>query len=314
MLGYIVKRLLAVVPTILVVITVIFLIVHLAPGDPARVMLGEYASNEDVQELRHEWGLDKPLLVQLIQYYSRFLRLDLGQSLFSGEPVIRVVARSWQPTFLLAVLAILLAILLAIPLGVFASTRQNSLYDLVVMTLASIGASLPSFYLGLNFIILFSILIPIFPSQGFEPVSKGVLVSARHLILPALALSLPQMSVIARVSRSSMLEVLSKDYIVTAEAKGLSKWRVVYKHALRNSSIPIITVIGMRFGVLLGGIVVIERVFNIFGVGNLIVFSIMRRDYPVVVGGVFLIALTYVLANLSVDLSYVFLNPSIRYK
>lgn len=302
------------VPTILVVITVIFLIVHLAPGDPARVMLGEYASNEDVQELRHEWGLDKPLLVQLIQYYSRFLRLDLGQSLFSGEPVIRVVARSWQPTFLLAVLAILLAILLAIPLGVFASTRQNSLYDLVVMTLASIGASLPSFYLGLNFIILFSILIPIFPSQGFEPVSKGVLVSARHLILPALALSLPQMSVIARVSRSSMLEVLSKDYIVTAEAKGLSKWRVVYKHALRNSSIPIITVIGMRFGVLLGGIVVIERVFNIFGVGNLIVFSIMRRDYPVVVGGVFLIALTYVLANLSVDLSYVFLNPSIRYK
>jgi peptide/nickel transport system permease protein len=314
MLHYIVKRILSILPTIFVVSTVVFFIIHLTPGDPARVILGEYASKEDVQKLRHQLGLDKPLPIQLGRWYLRILQLDLGQSLFSKEPVLRTLTRNWQPTFILALLSIFLAVLIAIPIGVLASTRQNSPLDLIIMLFASLGISVPSFWLGLNLIVLFGVLIPIFPSQGVVPISKGLFTSLKHYVLPVAALAAPQVAQIARMTRSSMLEVLSKDYIRTARAKGLAERKVIYWHALRSAFIPIITIIGMRFGVLLGGIVVVERVFNIFGIGNLIVTSITRRDYPVVVGGVLLISLVYVIVNLIVDLLYVLLNPRIRYE
>jgi peptide/nickel transport system permease protein len=314
MTAYIVRRLISVIPVLFVVATVLFLIIHLSPGDPAEVMLGNEASEQSVATLRHQLGLDQPLPVQLVNWYGRVLRLDLGRSIYSDKPVAEQIARNWQPTFLLTLLAVVFAVLVGVPLGVLAATHQSSFLDKIFMMVATMGISVPSFWLGLNLIVLFSLIFPLLPSQGFVPPSQGVWASLRHLILPATALGLPQIALIARMTRSSMLEVLSLDYVRTARAKGVAEWRVVYGHALRNTMIPTVTVIGLSFAILLGGAVIIEQVFNIPGLGTLIVASVIRRDYAVVQGTVLLVTGIYVLINLCIDLLYAFLDPRIRYR
>jgi peptide/nickel transport system permease protein len=314
MTAYIIRRLVSVIPVLFVVATVLFLIIHLSPGDPAEVMLGNEASEQSVATLRHQLGLDQPLPVQLVNWYGRVLRLDLGRSIYSDKPVVEQIARNWQPTFLLTLLAVVFAVLVGVPLGVLAATHQSSFLDKIFMMVATMGISVPSFWLGLNLIVVFSLIFPLLPSQGFVPPSQGVWAALRHLILPAAALGLPQIALIARMTRSSMLEVLSLDYVRTARAKGVAEWRVVYGHALRNTMIPTVTVIGLSFAILLGGAVIIEQVFNIPGLGTLIVASVIRRDYAVVQGTVLLVTGIYVLINLCIDLLYAFLDPRIRYQ
>jgi peptide/nickel transport system permease protein len=314
MTAYIVRRLVSVIPVLFVVATVLFLILHLTPGDPAEVMLGNEANEEAVAAMRHQLGLDRPLPVQLVDWYGRVFRLDLGKSIYSDTPVAEQIARNWQPTFLLTLLAVFFAVLVGVPLGVLAATHRASFLDQLVMAVATVGISVPSFWLGLNLIVLFSLIFPLLPSQGFVPLSQGVWASLRHLILPAAALGLPQIALIARMTRSSMLEVLSLDYVRTARAKGVAEWRVIYAHALRNTMIPTVTVIGLSFAILLGGAVIIEQVFNIPGLGTLIVASVIRRDYAVVQGTVLLVTGIYVLINLCIDLLYAFLDPRIRYQ
>lgn len=310
---YFLWRVLSVFPVMLVVATVLFIILHLTPGDPARVMLGEQATEERVVELRRQLGLDQPLIVQLLQWYGRVLQLDLGDSLYAQEPVIRQIARHWEPTATLTILAVVMATGIGVPIGVFAATRQKSYQDQASMAAAAVCISVPSFWLGINLIVLFAIVLPWFPSQGFEPVSKGPLVSLRYLALPVVALGLPQVALIARMTRSCMLEVLSADFVRTARAKGLAERSVVYHHGLWNAIIPILTVIGLSFAIHLGGSVVVEQVFNIPGLGRLVVGAIQRRDYPVVQGTVLIIAAVYVLINLCVDLLYLLLDPRVKY-
>jgi peptide/nickel transport system permease protein len=310
---YVLTRLVGAVVVLLVVATVIFLVLRLTPGDPARVMLGSEASEDAVAKLRQQLGLDEPMGIELVRWYGRLLRLNLGDSLYSQDPVIDEIVRNWQPTFLLTILAGLVSVGVGIPLGVLAATRHNTAIDHLLMLLATIGIAIPSFWLALNLIVLFAIVLPWFPSQGFEPPSAGIVDSLRHLALPAVALGVPQVALIARMTRSSMLEVLSADYVRSARAKGLGERRVVYGHALRNAMLPTLTVVGLSLAVLIGGAVVVEQIFNIPGLGRLVVGAIQRRDYPVVPGAVLVIARAYVLLNLAIDLAYAWLDPRIKY-
>jgi peptide/nickel transport system permease protein len=277
-------------------------------------MLGNEANEESVARLRHDLGLDQPAPIQLVQWFGRLARLDLGQSLYSQEPVTQAIARNWQPTLLLTVLSIALATGLGVPLGVLAARQHNAPLDQVVMAVASLGVAVPSFWLALNLIVLFAIVLPWFPSQGYEPLADAPLSSLHHLVLPAVALGLPQVALIARMTRSSMLDVLNNDYVRTARAKGLAERRVIYQHVLRNALLPTVAVIGLSFSVVVGGAVVVEQVFTIPGLGRLVVSSIERRDYPVVQGTVLVIAAAYVLINVCLDLLYLLLDPRIRYR
>jgi peptide/nickel transport system permease protein len=311
---YVLRRLLAVIPVMLVVATVAFVLVHLAPGDPASVIAGPYAAPEDVAKLRHRLGLDEPVPVQLVRWYGRLLRGDLGDSIFLRRPVTEAIADRLEPTLLLTTWATLIAVVLGVPAGIVSARHHNSAVDQSLMGLALLGLSIPNFLLGLLMVLVFGVWLGWLPVAGYVPLESGLGANLRSLLMPSLALGLVQSALIARITRSSMLDVLREPFVLTGRAKGLSERVVVYKHALKNAIIPTLTVIGITFALLVGGAVVIETVFNIPGLGRLIISAVLRRDYPVIQGVVLLIALTYTAVNLLVDLAYLAVDPRVRYQ
>lgn len=314
MKAYIARRLLALVPVALVVATVGFILIHLSPGDPAAIIAGPDASGEDVQKISRQLGLDRPLPVQLVSWYGRLLRGDLGQSIFLRKPVVEAILDRVEPTLLLTVTATIIAVLIGVPAGIISARYQDSATDQALMAFALLGISVPNFLLGLLFILFFGVWLGWFPVAGYSPLEYGWLKTVRSLVMPAFSLGLVQSALIARIARSAMLDVLREQYIVTGRAKGLEDRILVYKHALRNALIPTVTIIGISFAVLLSGAVVVETVFNIPGLGRLIISAVLRRDYPVIQGVVLCIAGVYMLVNLAVDLTYLVIDPRVRYQ
>ena len=311
---YVVRRLLALLPVALVVATVAFVLMHLAPGDPASVIAGPDASRADVQRIEKQLGLDAPLPVQLVRWYGRLVRGDLGQSIFLRKPVTDAILDRVEPTLLLTLFAIAISIAIGVPAGVIAARYHNTTTDQVLMVIALLGVSIPNFLLGLLFILFFSVWLGWFPVAGYSPLEYGWLKTLRSLVLPAFALGLVQSALIARIARSSMLDILREQFITAGRAKGLGERAVVYKHALKNAMIPTVTIIGISFAILISGAVVVETVFNIPGLGRLIISAVLRRDYPVIQGVVLCIAGMYMLINLAVDLSYLVFDPRVRYQ
>jgi len=311
---YVIRRLLALIPVALVVATVAFVLIHLAPGDPASVIAGPDASRDDVQRIERQLGLDAPLPVQLVRWYGRLVRGDLGQSIFLRKPVTDAILDRVEPTLLLTVSAIVIAIIIGVPAGVIAARYHNTTTDQVLMVLALLGVSIPNFLLGLLFILFFSVWLGWFPVAGYSPLEYGWLKTLRSLVLPAFALGLVQSALIARIARSSMLDVLREQFITAGRAKGLGERAVIYKHAFKNALIPTMTIIGISFAILISGAVVVETVFNIPGLGRLIISAVLRRDYPVIQGVVLCIAGVYMLINLAVDLSYLIVDPRVKYQ
>jgi len=305
MLTYAIRRLLIAIPTLFGVVLLVFLMVRLAPGDPAVLLAGEFATPETLQAIRERYGLDRPLPEQFLLYLGALLRGDLGESARSRRPVLEELKTYFPNTVELAVAAILVALLTGIPLGILAALRPGSGLDLGVMTLALLGVSMPVFWFGLLAILIFSVNLGWFPVAG-----KGTLA---HLVLPAVTLGVNATALLARMTRGTLLEVLSQDYIRTARAKGLAERVVVFKHALRNALIPVVTVAGLEFGSLLAGAVITETIFAWPGLGQLLVGSILARDYPVVQGAVLLVATSFILVNLLVDLLYAWIDPRVRY-
>jgi peptide/nickel transport system permease protein len=311
---YLLQRLLALIPVVLVVATVAFVLIHLAPGDPASVIAGPDASAEDVATIARQLGLDQPVPVQLARWYGRLLQGDLGRSIFLRKPVTEAILDRVEPTLLLTLFAVLIAVALGLPAGVLSARYHNSATDQAFMMLALAGISIPNFLLGLLFVLVFGVWLGWFPVAGYSPLEYGWPATLRSLVLPAFALGLVQSALIARIARSSMLDVLREQFVVTGRAKGLGERAVVYKHALRNALVPTVTVIGISFAVLISGAVVVETVFNIPGLGRLIISAVLRRDYPVVQGVVLVVAGVYMLVNLVVDLSYLLIDPRVRYR
>lgn len=314
MATYTVKRILATIPVLFVLSVIVFLIVYLIPGDPAAVMLGDGAAPETVAALREQLGLDRPLLRQYVEWILRAVQGDLGQSFFMKQPVAPALAEHLGPTFSLAVLAQLIAVVLAVPLGIRAATKRGELADKALTGFALLGITIPGFVLSMFTVLLFSVRLKWLPVSGYEPLSEGLWTHLKYLILPAFSLGVVQAAVLARVTRSSVLEVLNESYVKTARAKGVSERVIVRKHVLRNAFIPILTVIGGSFGTLIAGAAVVESIFNIPGMGQMLFNSVQRRDYAVIQGIVLLVACAYVVVNLLVDLLYAIVDPRIRLK
>jgi peptide/nickel transport system permease protein len=313
MTTYILRRLIMLVPVLLVVGIVVFALVHLTPGDPAAVILGQNATSEQIEQLRDQLGLNDPLLVQFVRWFGGVLRLDFGESIFLGRPVSQAIFERAQPTLLLTLYALLIQIGIGVPAGVIAAVRRDSIVDRALMVVSISGAAVPTFFLGILLILLFAVRLHWLPSGGFVEITDDPIGHFKRMLLPAFALGFSSAGLLARLVRSSMLDVLREDHVRTAFAKGLPRRVVVVRHALRNALIPAVTVIGYSLGGLLGGAVVTETVFTIPGMGRLVVQSIGRRDYPLIQGAVMTIAGIYVLVNLLVDILYVFLDPRIRY-
>ncbi len=311
---YIIRRLLALIPVLLVVATVVFLIIHLMPGDPATIMLGPEASAEDIAILQERLGLNEPFIPQLLNWYKRVAVGDLGRSIFYRTPVTSNIVANMGPTIMLTLLSLSLAIIIAIPIGVFAAARHNTGVDKFLVFIASIGIAMPNFWLGLLLIIFFSVTLLWLPVAGYAPLSEGVWTSLKFMIMPAITLGTAVVARLARMTRATMLEVLRSDYIRAAKAKGLKNNRILFKHALKNALIPTITTIGLSLANLMGGAVITERIFNIPGIGRMLVDSVFRRDYPMIQGIVLYIALAYVLINLFIDIVYVWIDPRVEYK
>jgi len=304
MSAYILRRLLFFAPILLGVSLLVFSIMHLTPGDPAQIMLGPEATQEEIAQVRQSLGLDRPLPVQYLIFVGNLLRGELGRSIRSDTPVWDELASRLPATFLLATCGILLAVLLGFPLGLFAACRHNTLFDTSSSLLALFGFSVPNFWAGLMLMLLFSIAVPILPSSGYG--------EWRNLVLPAVTLAAQILAVIARMTRSSVLEVIRQDYVRTARAKGLRERAILWRHTVRNALIPVVTITGLYFGILLGGVVVIETVFSYPGIGRLLVESIRAHDYPLVQGGVLVFSTGVCAVNLGVDILYAFLDPRIR--
>ena len=299
----------------LLVITITFLLMQLIPGDPAAMMLGANATPEQIDQLRQTWGLDQPLIVQFYRYFANFLQGNLGESLFHRKAVLSIIGQRAETSLWLSFLSLLVVVGIGIPAGVLASIRPNGLTDNLMLLVALAGASIPSFWLGLMLMTLFAGKLGWLPSSGFTSIlDTGNLANLKNLILPAFSLGFVNAALVARTTRSSMLDVLQADYVTTARAKGLGGWVVIMKHAFRNASIPIITVISFTFASLVSGAVVTENVFALPGVGSLIVQSVLKRDYPVIQGIMFIVAGLYVLVNFATDVSYALLDPRIRYR
>lgn len=313
MLRYILQRFVGMAVVMFLVVTIVFVIVRVTPGDPAAVVLGPDASAQDIADLRARLGLDQSLVVQYFYYIGQLLKGDLGQSIFLNMPVGAALLDRAEPTFFLTVLSLLIACIIALPVGVYAAYRRGSFIDQAATTVAMLAASIPSFWLGLILMQFFAVRLNLFPVSGYGGPGSSFLDRMYHLILPAVALGLVSSALILRFTRASMLDVLGDDYIRTARAKGLIERRVIMKHALKNALIPILTVIGLTAAVLISGAVVTETVFGLPGVGNLVVSAVLRRDYPVIQGALLVIAGLYVLINFIIDMLYLFVDPRVRY-
>jgi peptide/nickel transport system permease protein len=314
MLIYILRRVVGIVPVLALVALGSFLLVHLVPGDPAMVMLGSDATPQQIQSLRAQMGLDRSLPEQFVIWVGQSLHGNLGESFFLGRPVTQALVERLPATMQLATLSLVFSLLIGIPAGILAAVRQNTWWDQLVMVTAIGGISIPSFWLGLTLILVFSVQLGWFPSGGYVPLSEDLWQGIRILILPAVSLGLMQAALIARMARSSMLEVLRQDYVRTAKAKGLAWRSVTLRHALKNAMVPVITTVGTAFGVLLGGAVIVEIVFTYPGLGRLVVLAVQRRDYPLVQGALLLTSVIYVVVNLAVDLLYSVFDPRIKYE
>ncbi len=312
MLQHLARRLTAAVPVLGVVALAVFALLHVTPGDPAVIIAGDYATADDIARIRAQLGLDRPFLTQVGIWMANVARGDLGTSIFSGLPVTTLIRQRAEATVSLTVLAMLLSVGLGVPLGVIAAWTKGSWIDRAVMVMAVSGFSMPVFWLGFVLVYVFAISTQWLPVQGYQPIAGGFWPFLRHLILPAVTLSAIYMALIARMTRASMLSVLGEDYVRTAFAKGLAPRRVLIRHALRNASLPVVTIIGIGFALLIGGAVVTESVFALPGLGRLTVDAIVRRDYPVIQGVILVVSAVYVLINLVVDLAYVLLDPRVR--
>jgi peptide/nickel transport system permease protein len=310
---YLVRRILATIPVMGVVAVIVFLLLHLAPGDPAALIAGDFATAEDIARIGKQLGLDRPLHIQFVAWIGQVLRGDLGTSIFSHLPVTRLIRQRVEATLVLSLTTLVIAVVLAVPIGVLAAWRARSWVDRVVMALAVCGLSIPVFVLGYLLIYVFAIRLGWLPVQGYVSLTQGVWPCLRSIVLPSLALGSIYMALIARITRASLLEVLEEDYVRTAHAKGLPALTVVVGHALRNASIPIVTIIGVGLTLLIGGVVITESVFAIPGIGRLTVDAILRRDYPIIQAVILLSSGVYVLVNLLIDLVYTVLDPRIRY-
>jgi peptide/nickel transport system permease protein len=313
MLAEILRRLVAIIPVMAVVAIAVFALLHLTPGDPAVIIAGDYATTEDIARIRAKLGLDKPFLSQVGIWLGQVLRGDLGTSIFSGLPVTRLIFQRAEVTIVLTLYAMVISVCVGVPLGIVAAWRQGSWLDRVVMIFAVSGFSMPVFWLGFLLVYVFAISFSWLPVQGYAPLAGGFGGTLRHLTLPAVTLSVVYMALIARMTRASMLGVLGEDYIRTAFAKGLAPRSVLVRHALKNASLPVVTIIGLGFALLIGGAVVTESVYALPGLGRLTVDAIIRRDYPVIQGVILVVSAVYVMINLVIDVLYVVLDPRIRY-
>lgn len=306
MYQYIIRRLLLTIPVVIGVSIIVFSIIRLIPGDPARALAGVNATPEFIEQVREQYGLNDPIHVQYWNFVSGLVRGDLGTSTFSNRPVTTEIRERFPRTLVLASVSLVLATLIGVSAGIVSATRRNSIFDNASMFVALVGVAAPVFWMALMLQLLFAVQLRVLPATGMGGVE--------HLILPSITLGMASAALMARITRSSVLDVLRQDYITTARAKGVAERMVIYKHALKNALIPVVTVLGLQFGILLGGAVLTETVFAWPGVGRLLVDAILRRDYPVVQGTVMLLAFLFVLINLVVDIIYAFLDPRIHYQ
>jgi peptide/nickel transport system permease protein len=313
MFSFLVRRILATIPVMVVVALFVFSLLFIAPGDPAAVIAGDQATPEPVERIRQSLGLDRPFLVQFTEWAWRLLHADLGRSIFTNLPVTTMIAQRVEPTLSLMTITLLFSIIVAVPVGVLAAWKAGTLIDRIIMGFAVLGFSVPVFVVGYVLAYVVALELEWLPVQGYTPIARGIWPWLENLILPSIALGFVYIALIARITRATMLEVLQQDYIRTARAKGLAQTPILFIHALKNASIPIVTVIGIGVALLIGGAVVTESVFAIPGLGRLTVDAILRRDYPVIQGVVLLFSFVYVLVNLAVDLIYTLIDPRIRY-
>jgi peptide/nickel transport system permease protein len=313
MTGIIVSRLLSALPILLIVSLITFAMIHLIPGDPAAAIAGLSATPEQIANIRHDLGLDQPLATQFVRWYANLLHGDLGRSLLLGQPVLEATLFRLPVTIGLSLYALVITLVIGLVTGVLAALRQNTWIDQAAMMFAMIGISLPNFYLGLLMIILFAVDLGWLPSGGYVSLWDNPLGWLAGMTMPAISLALLLAGLLARITRSTMLEVLRQDYIRTARAKGLPRRLVVVKHALSNALIPIVTVIGIIVSLLISGSVVTETLFSIPGVGQLLTQAVLNRDYPMVQGGLLIVTALLVLVNIGVDVIYAFLDPRVRY-
>jgi len=311
---YIFKKLLLLIPTVLAITFLVFSMMHFIPGDPIHLLLGDMYDQRQADELRREYGLDKPLIVQYFWWLTRLVQGDWGRSILTQRSVFQDIAYRIPISLELIVLSMLLALLISIPAGVISAIRPYTLLDYGAMTVAMLGVSMPDFFLGILLFLLFSLTLGWLPVQGYVPLTTSVVDNLQHMLLPAVALGLARCAIITRLVRASMLEVARLDYVTTARAKGVAEFLVVNKHALKNALIPTITVVGLQIGFLIGGAIVIEAVFGIPGLGTFGVQGITKRDYQQVQGFILIIALIFLFSNLLVDISYAYFDPRIRYE
>ncbi|GIO05571.1 peptide ABC transporter permease [Brevibacillus reuszeri] len=312
MLKLILRRLVDLIPTLLVVATTVFIITRMIPGDPAAVLLGPQASPDEIAKMRESLGLNQPMYLQYIDFLGSLLQGDLGTSLGYHQPVLSLILERFPNTLLLSVCALAIALLIGIPAGIISATKQYSAWDYTVMILSLVGVSMPIFWLGVMLVLYFSVHLGWLPATGMGSLSEGFGSVITHLVLPSIALSTIPMATFARITRSSMLEVIRQDYIKTARAKGLREFFVVWKHALKNAMTPLLTVMGMQISSMLGGAVLTETIFSWPGMGRLVVDAIENRDFVVVQGTVLFIAVIFVLINLLVDILYTVVNPRVN--
>lgn len=313
MASYLLRRMLATIPVMLLVAIFIFMLLRLTPGDPAAIIAGDYANDAQIAEIRQNLGLDKPLITQFFVWIGNMLQGDFGQSFFYKKDVAELISSRLEPTLSLSLLTILLTVCIAVPLGTVAAYKQGSWLDRGIMGFSVMGFSLPVFVIGYALIYIFSIKLGWLPVQGYQRIGDGFGGWLLRLVLPSLALSVVFVAFIARMTRTSVLEVLGEDYVRTARAKGQTESRVLMRHALRNAAVPIVTVIGLSFAILIGGVVVTESVFTIPGLGLLTVEAVLARDFPTIQAVILLFSFIYVLINLAIDVSYTLLDPRIRY-
>jgi peptide/nickel transport system permease protein len=310
---YALKRLIQAVPILLLVSLISFGIMQLIPGDPAIIIGGPSATPAELDQIRKNLGLDQPFHVQLWIFYSNLAQGDLGRSLLLGKPVLESTLERLPPSIAISLLSLVMTLFFGILFGVVAALRQNSWVDQIVTVIALVGVSLPNFWFGLMMMVLFSVHLGWLPTGGYVPITEDFWRWLRSATMPAVSLALLQIGLLARITRSTMIEVLRQDYIRTARAKGLSEWKVIGKHAMANVAIPVVTVIGLIFSVLISGSVVIETIFSVPGIGSLLGNAILRRDYPMIQGGLLFVASALMLLNILVDLTYALFDPRVRY-